>query len=55
LSDRKRFNVERTRSRRHLTLRSPLWHGDERPFGARGVRVQSNFPVPTVEKRVARA
>ena len=52
-SDRKRFNVERvTRSRRHLTLRSPVWHGDERPFGARRVRVQSNFPDQIMVRRL---
>jgi hypothetical protein len=53
LSDRKRFNVERmTRSRRHLTLRSTVWHGDERPFGARRVRVQSNFPDQIMVRRL---
>jgi hypothetical protein len=53
LSDRKRFNVERvTRSRSHLTLRSPVWHGDERPLGARRVRVQSDFPSRTLVKRL---
>ena len=47
LSDRKRFNSERmVRSRRHITMRPPAWHGDERPHGARGVRVRSNFPSP---------
>jgi hypothetical protein len=52
-ADRKRFNVERvTRSRRHLTLRSPVWHGDERPFGARRVRVQSNFPDQIMVRRL---
>jgi hypothetical protein len=53
LSDRKRFNVERvTRSRSHLTFRSPVWHGDERPFGARSVRVQSNFPDQIMVRRL---
>jgi hypothetical protein len=53
LSDRKRFNVERmTRSRSHLTLPAPVWHGDERPLGARRVRVRSNFPPQIMVKRL---
>jgi hypothetical protein len=53
LYDRKRFKVERvTRSRSHLTLPSPVWHGDERPLGARRVRVRSNFPSQIMVKRL---
>jgi hypothetical protein len=53
LSDRKRFNVEHvTRSRSHLTLPAPVWHGDERPLGARCVRVRSNFPPQIMVKRL---
>jgi hypothetical protein len=53
LSDRKRFNIERmVRSRRHITMRPPVWSGDERPFGARRVRVRSNFPSQIMVKRL---
>ena len=47
LSDRKRFNIERMiRSRQRITMRPPVWSGDERPFGARRVRLRSSFPSP---------
>jgi hypothetical protein len=53
LSDRKRYSVERVnRGRSHLTLPAPVWHGDERPLGARGVRVRSNFPSQIMVKRL---
>lgn len=45
IADRKRLDVERViRSRGHITLRAPVWRGEERPFGARRVRPRSNFP-----------
>jgi hypothetical protein len=52
-SDRKRFNTERLiRRRLRITLRPPVWSGDKRPFGARRVRVRSNFPSQILVKRL---
>jgi hypothetical protein len=52
-TDRKRLNHERVwRSRSHRTLRPPVWHGDERPAGARRVKVCSNLPSAIHAKRL---
>jgi hypothetical protein len=45
IADKKRFKHERThRSRRNRTLAPPVWHGDQRPHGARRIKPKCNFP-----------
>ncbi len=52
-ANRKRFSIERMlRSRKHITLRQPVWTGDERPLGVRRVRLRSNFPSLGLAKKL---
>lgn len=43
--DRKMLNIERrNRSRSHITLSTPCWHGEERPLGARIITLKTKYP-----------